>query len=361
MKMNVKKIDFTETKQRFPLTLLLTAVVFLVLVVALCLASVAVYVLARFNVLPGPLENDLGVGTLLALVSGISLIIGLGVTFLLAKIPLKPINQLVNGMNSLAAGNFDTRLEFSGALESHPTFGEITSSFNTLAEELQNTEMLRSDFINNLSHEFKTPLVSISGFAELLDSSDVTEDERKQYIAAIKEESARLTHMAVDVLNLTKVENQTILAEVARFNVSEQIRSCLLLLEGKWSARDLEINLNLEEHYMVGGEELLKQVWINLFDNAIKFANNGGMLNVDVEREGDFYRFDISNTGATIPEEKQKYVFNKFYQVDESHTSAGHGIGLAVVKRIVELHDGCISVTSRDGLTTFSVLLPIGE
>ena len=347
-----------KTEHRFSLTLLFAFIVFLVLIVALSLAALMVYFLVKLRIIVS-VDEQVDFGTVLLFMSVISLVIGFGITVLLGKIPLRPINKLVSGMNSLANGNFETRLEYKGMIDNHPTFHEITVSFNKLAEQLQNTEMLRSDFINNFSHEFKTPIVSIAGFVEILESTELTEEERTQYKEAIKEESRRLASMATNILELTKVENQSILTDVSRFNVSEQLRSALVLLEGKWSKKAVELDFEFDEYYIVGNEEFLKQVWINLLDNAIKFVDDGGVISAKIVPLGSKLRIDISNMGATIPEEKQKYIFNKFYQADESHSTKGNGIGLAIVKRIVELHNGSVSVKSEDGVTTFSVFLPL--
>jgi len=346
-----------KREHRFSLTLLLAALVFVILTVALTLATVLVYVLVRLGV-GVSIDEKVNFVTVLFLLSATSLIIGFGITVLLVKFPLRPINTMVNGMNNLAEGKFDTRLEYSALVRNVPAFAEITDSFNKMAEQLQNTEMLRNDFINNFSHEFKTPIVSIAGFAEILESAEISEEERLQYATAIKEESKRLASIATNVLELTKVENQSILTDASRYNVSEQLRFCLVLLEAKWSKLDIELDFDFDEYYIIGNEELLKEVWINLLDNAIKFVNSGGSIIVKIEPSGKNLRFEISNTGATIPPEKQKYIFNKFYQSDESHSTEGNGIGLAIVKRIVDLHDGCVSVKSENGMTSFSVVLP---
>ena len=357
----MKKADFSkrrkEREQRFSLTLLLAFIVFLVLLVALSLAALTIYLLIEFDVIAS-IDGQVDFGSLLIFMSLISLVIGSALTVLLGKIPLSPINKLVNGMNNLADGKFETRLEYARPIENHPAFVEISGSFNRMAEQLQNTEMLRGDFINNFSHEFKTPIVSIAGFAEILESDDLSEEDRAQYISAIKEESRRLASMATNILELTKVENQSILTDVSHYNVSEQLRSALVLLEGKWSKLNIELDFDFDEYYISGNEEFLKQVWINLLDNAIKFVDEGGTISAKITPSENDLRIDISNTGTTIPVEKQKYIFNKFYQVDESHSTKGNGIGLAIVKRIVELHNGSVSVKSENGLTTFTVCLP---
>lgn len=344
-------------KQNFPLTILLTVIVFIILTVAIGLAALIVYILVTLGVFGGTAE-EIELGAVLAIMSLISLFIGSTTTILLGKFPLKPINKLVDGMKSLASGKFDTRIEYRGSIANHPTFSEITKSFNTLAEELGKTEMLRSDFINNFSHEFKTPIVSISGFAKLLLRGNLSEEQREQYLKAIDEESMRLSYMATNVLNMTKIENQAILTDISSFNLSEQIRSAVLILEGKWSKRDIEFQLDFDEYTVMANEELLKEVWINLIDNAIKFSPRGEKVKVDITDMNEKIRVSISNIGKGIPQHKLEKIWGKFYQADESHHREGNGIGLAIVKRIVELHKGEAFVSSKDGITTFTVDIP---
>lgn len=187
------------------------------------------------------------------------------------KIILKPIKRIIDQLDRLASGDFKTRLHFGKPIADHPTFKQVEKSFNRAAEELDYTEMLRSDFINNFSHEFKTPIVSIAGFAKLLRRGNLTDEQKEEYLEVIEEESLRLSAMANNVLNLTRVENQTILTEVTRFNLSEQIRGAVLLLAEKWTPKNLYMDMQFGEHMICANEELLKQVWINLLDNAIKF------------------------------------------------------------------------------------------
>ena len=168
----------------------------------------------------------------------------------------------------------------------------------------------------------------------------------------------RLSSMASNVLNLTKVENQTILTDVSRFNLSEQVRSAVLLLEEKWSSKNIDLQLDFDEYMIEANEEMLKQVWINLIDNAVKFVPRCGTVELEVIDAGENLYVKVSNTGSEIPSEKQEKIFAKFYQADESHATQGNGIGLAIVKGIVELHNGEISVNSGNGITTFAVMLP---
>jgi signal transduction histidine kinase len=346
-----------KQKQRVSLTLLFALLSFCVLLVAILLAWGLVMLLIQFNVFEG-VSEEIRMSNIVIIMSLASLVMGAGLAMIAGKIPLKPFNKFVDGLNSLAAGNFKTRLSYKGPLANHQTVFEVTESFNKLAKELENTEMLRSDFINNFSHEFKTPIVSIAGFAKLLRRGNLTEEQKTQYLIAIEEESMRLSYMATNILNMTKVENQEILTDVTKFNLSEQIRFAVLLLEEKWSKKNIELQLDFDEHMIEANEELLKQVWINLVDNAVKFAPRCATVGIDICATAQSYIVSVSNTGSDIPIEKQKRIFNKFYQADESHAQEGSGIGLAIVKKIVELHNGWVSVKSDNGMTVFSVELP---
>ena len=186
----------------------------------------------------------------------------------------------------------------------------------------------------------------------------MSEEQRVQYARAIREESMRLSSMASNVLNLTKVENQTILTDVSRFNLSEQVRSAVLLLEEKWTSKNVDLQLDFEEFTIEANEEMLKQVWINLIDNAVKFVPPLGTVALEVIDQGEALCVKVGNTGSEISIDKQEKIFHKFYQADDSHATKGNGIGLAIVKRIVDLHHGTVSVSSGSGVTTFTVVLP---
>lgn len=344
-----------ERKNRMSLTALFSAVAFFVMFLSLSITTVAVFLLYKIRILPDA-GSASGALWLLFFMATASLIIGTVTAIFVMKFPLKPLNRLINHMNRLAAGDFKTRLHFGKRLSSLPAFSELEGSFNKLAEELDSTEMLRSDFINNFSHEFKTPIVSIAGFAKVLKRGKLDEKQREEYISIIEEESMRLSYMATNVLNLTKVENQTILTGQSRFNLSEQIRSAVLLLENEWSRKGVEIDLELEEYGIEANEELLKQVWINLLDNAVKFSPEGGRVGISADRKEDELIVSISNEGE-IREEHIDKLFRKFYQADRSHSAKGNGIGLAIVKHVVELHGGRVTVKSADGKVTFCVAL----
>ncbi len=286
------------------------------------------------------------------------IILGAIISYLASRVPIKFINTIVDAVNRLASGDYSARISLGEMGIDNPSIHDFAESFNRMASELDGTEMLRSDFVNNFSHEFKTPISSIAGFAKLLKKGNLTEEQRKEYLDIIEEESLRLSEMSTNVLSLTKLENQTILSNVARYNLSEQIRNCVLLLENKWMKKNLEIDIDFDEFYIEANSEILKEVWINLLDNAVKYSDEGGMITVGVRKEGQNLRVDISNTGFVIPPEKIETIYNKFYQADESHSAMGTGVGLAIVKKAVSLHNGEVSVTSADGKTSFSVVLP---
>ena len=347
-----------KKSNNFGMLVLFILVVFLALVVNTTITCISVYLLAKNGVLVVLDASAADIRRLISFYAWISIPVGVLIAVAASKFPLKPIRDLMAGMDALASGDFKTRVNVGAIMGKYPSFAGVAASFNTMAEHLESTEVLRSDFINNFSHEFKTPIVSIAGFAKLLRRGSLPREQQQEYLTIIEEESMRLSEMATNVLNLTKVENQTILSDLSEYNLSEQIRSCILLLENKWVKKDLELQLDFGEHMIRASEELLKQVWINLLDNAIKFSPHGHTIRVRITEGEDRIAVSVLNTGSEIPEEKQDMVFRKFYQADESHATQGNGVGLAIVKRITELHGGRAGVKSGGQVTEFTVELP---
>lgn len=346
-----------ERKRYFELGLLVSMVIFLTQFITTLLAGSVIYlfhitdIISLKDIKPEPVY-------LVLYMIVVSTVIGFIVALTSMRIPTNPLVFVIQKINQLASGNFKVRLSFKSPLSRHPVLSELSESFNRMAEELENTEMLRGDFVNNFSHEFKTPIVSIAGFASVLRQGDLTEEEREQYLAVIEEEARRLSDMATNVLNLTKVENQSILTDISSFNLSEQIRSCILLLTDKWENKNLKFRIDFREYNINANEELLKQVWINLIDNAIKFSSPEGTIEINIWNSSDKLTVTVLNSGEEIPKEELSQVFNKFYQADKAHSVQGNGIGLAIVKQVVALHKGTVSVRSEDGLTMFTVKLP---
>lgn len=281
---------------------------------------------------------------------------GLVISTVFSERLLAPIRELAHAHRKVAEGDFSVRVEESGNLDE---MGELQRSFNHMAEDLGSIEMFRTDFINSFSHEFKTPIVSIRGFARQLQRGGLTQEQQKEYLDIIVRESDRLANLSVNVLMLTRLENQQIVTDKVSFQLDEQLRSCILLLEKRWTEKKLELDIELEPINYYNNTELMSHMWVNLLENAIKFSPPGGTLGVRCRRNGSDIEVSISDTGIGMDEETQKYIFNKFYQGDNSHTSPGNGVGLAVVRRVAELAGGKVSVKSAPGEgSVFTVTLP---
>ena len=286
----------------------------------------------------------------------VSALVGMALTILASRIPLRPIRDLIEAINQLAHGNFHVRVHLDLTQE----FVRLSESFNSMAQELENTELLRSDFINNFSHEFKTPIVSLRGFAKILKNDSLTKEERDEYLDIIISESNRLSQLSTNVLNLSKIEKMSILSDMESFDLSEEVRQSVLLLESKWQKKNLELFIDMDELEYHGNKALLNQVWINLIDNAIKFSPQNGKIKLKLHKKKDQVVFQILDNGCGMDEETKNHIFDRFYQGDSSHTAEGNGIGLTVVEKIVHLHKGQIRVVSEAGIgTTFTVNLPI--
>lgn len=346
-----------EINYRFKLTMFFSIVNFLLMGIALLIVGGIIITLLQTGIISfDEPSSSRGLLIIMLINAGASLCVGTCMAFFFGKVPVRPISTVIEGMNKLADGKYDTRIDLGDG----QITGGVSDSFNKMAEELQNTELLRSDFINNFSHEFKTPIVSILGFAKLIKKGNLSDDQKAEYLDIIEEESERLSRMATNVLDMTRIENQTILTDITWFNLSEQIRSAVILLEKKWTAKDIDMMLDFDEHMIEGNVELLRHVWINLVDNAVKFSPEGGRIHIGIEdaAEQNALRITVRNQGKEIPESEQERIFSKFYQSDKSHSTEGNGIGLAIVKRVVRLHCGYVSVQSADGHTTFTVILP---
>ncbi|MPM53346.1 Adaptive-response sensory-kinase SasA [bioreactor metagenome] len=279
------------------------------------------------------------------LLAVISTIMGTILTTVIGNEILNPFRVLNVAMKKLASGDFSVRIELSNHFAAYE-FDELTASFNLMAEQLGSVEMLRSDFVNNFSHEFKTPIVSVKGFAKVLKKDELSLAERNEYLDIIINEADRLATLSRNVLSLSKIENQTIITDNNWYDLTEQLRCAILLLENKWQLKHLDLDINLEEIKFFGNEELLNQIWINLIDNAIKFSNDSGQLSIRLMRNQDDIVFEIRDTGIGMSPETQKFMFDKFYQGDTSHSVEGNGIGMTIVRKIVELYKGEIFIDS---------------
>lgn len=285
----------------------------------------------------------------------ISIFIGVILSLTLSYFPLRPVGQLIRAIHAVADGNFQTKVTLKYPKE----LRELAQSFNQMTDELAGIEMLRSDFINNFSHEFKTPIVSIMGFAKLLKTKDLSEEEKEEYLDIIISECKRLSDLSSNVLNLSKVESIAVLSDTVSYNVTEQIRESILQLEGKWEEKEIEFQLDLNDCLISCKPELLKQVWVNLIDNAVKFSPQRGEISIYTKQTDNSFIFRISDNGIGMDSRTQEKIFERFYQGDISHSTEGNGLGLSLVRKIITLHRGTIRVESEPGKgTIFIVTLP---
>lgn len=324
----------------------------LVITFAEVIVTVAEFLLSRTDwFTPEELQSSAWV---IFMWGGASMIIGLTLAAVVGKWVLKPVSGLIDGLTKLSEGEYSTRIEDKDS----GTLRTVSKSFNHLAEELEKTEILRSDFINSFSHEFKTPISSINGLIQLMKTGKLSHKKQMEYLDIIAEETSRLSEMTTNILNLSKYESQGILTDKTTFNLSEQIRMCVLLLERKWSAKKLNLSLDFDEYEIEGNDDMLRQVWVNLLDNAVKFANEGGHLAVRIRKEDGYIYVEVENTGSVIEEKDCQRVFQKFYRTDAAHEKEGNGIGLSIVGSIVRLHGGRVDVGGEEGKTVFTVALP---
>lgn len=354
--MKIKETELMRRHRR-SLTVIFSVLIFLSLLVSVAVIALTTSLLINAGVLSTG-QAGLDATKILWVMAISSVVLGTLAAVLVSHIPLKPVDEAIDAINRLAAGDFHTRLHFGKIISRVPAMAELNESFNKMAQELENTELLRTDFINNFSHEFKTPIMSIAGFSSLLKRGNLSDDQKQEYMDVIEKESLRLAEMASSVLILSNVENQTILRDVSTYNLSEQIRSAILLLENKWSRKHIEWGLDFDEVMITGNEKMLKQVWINLLDNAIKFTTEYGTVRISIQPKKAATQVVIENTGSTVSKEQAELIFQKFYQIDASHATEGNGIGLAVVKKIVDLHRGTATVVSDRDVTAFTVTLP---
>ena len=290
----------------------------------------------------------------LMLLSGV---VGTIIAAWIGKYYLSSMKDLIKATERVAKGDFSVRLP----VEKNSEMGALMLSFNRMVRDLGSIEMFRNDFINDFSHEFKTPIVSIRGFAKQLQRDDITDEERKEYATIIANEAQRLTNLSTNILLLSKLENQQILTAKTDFRLDEQLRTSILLLEKEWMEKNLELEIELDEATIHGNAEMLSQVWVNLLSNAIKFTPAGGKIGVFLHRREQAVEVTVQDNGIGMDPLTKSHIFEKFYQGENSHSAQGNGLGLAMVKRVVELSSGKIRVESTEGVgSTFTVTLPIG-
>ena len=305
-------------------------------------------------------DGRIGIWGALCFIYAVCSLIAVSMVVMMRMVFIHPLQRNIEAMKKLANGDFTVRVNHAEHGYVPREMVEFEQSFNKAAEELGGTEILRKDFINNFSHEFKTPIVSISGFADLLLEEQLPPEDQKEYLTIIRDESRRLADLATNILTLNRVESQTILTDKAAFPLDEQLRQSVLVTQQKWRQKELDFDADLAPAEYTGSEGLLKEVWLNLLDNAAKFSPEGGTVAVNLRKEKSALMVSVTDQGEGMSADTQAHIFEQFYQGDTSHTTQGNGLGLAMVKKVLELHGGSIQVNSAPGQgSCFTVTLLI--
>ena len=277
-----------------------------------------------------------------------------------------PIIRISEGVKKVSEGDFSVQLEHwkrnMGKRKSIYTdeIDELANNFNKMAGELNGMNYMRKDFMSNVSHEIKTPVAAITGFSEMLLDGGLDEEDQKEYLTYLNQESLRLSRLCENMLQMSRLDNQIIVEKKQEVMVDEQLRRCIISLGEKWSQKEINFNLQLEKCSIISAYDLLFQIWTNLIDNAIKYSKQECTIWITADIESDFLKVSIRDEGIGIPMEKQSKIYDKFYQCDESHKRQGSGLGLSIVNRIVELLNGSIFHVSDEGKgTEVTVMIPV--
>ncbi|MBE6768890.1 MAG: HAMP domain-containing histidine kinase [Ruminococcaceae bacterium] len=341
LKIRGQKIRFSL---RTRLTLLIGTVLLCSIAIALGLTKLLEWLIPSVSIVPQWIQLNV-----------FSLVVATAATQYLSKIFFDPIKALNNGMQKVADGDFSVRLETNAtSLE----IQEMFAGFNMMVKELSSTEILQTDFVSAVSHEFKTPINAIEGYTTLLQSTDNIDEVENEYIEKILFNTKRLSSLVSHILLLSKLENQTIQTNRETYRLDEQLREAILALESAWGPKEMEFDVDLETITYSGNKTLLYHVWSNLLSNAIKFSPDGSTITLRLKTAPHGIVFSVEDQGIGLSEEAQKHLFDKFYQADTSHKSDGNGLGLALVKKIVTLCGGTVSAENRaEGGCRFTVML----
>ena len=286
----------------------------------------------------------------------ISVGIGMLVFYRFNHLFLKPINELSTVLKQVERGNYDVEVKADVQVRE---LRRLMRGFNRMTKEISSVELLKKDFISYFSHEFKTPITSIRGFSRQIKERDLSYDKQQEYIDIIYRESDRLIRMSSNVLTLTKLEHQATLTNTKIFSLDEQLRRTLLLLEEEWTAKELTLELDFPEIEINSNEEMIQQIWVNVIGNAINYSDYGGKLKIECKKDNEFAKVRIRDYGAGMTDEIRERIFEKFYQGDASHGASGNGLGMSIVKRIIDLCGGKIVIKSQlEKGTTVVIYIP---
>lgn len=275
----------------------------------------------------------------------------------------EPLHRIAEATKKVAGGDFSVYVPTIHTSDKLDYLDLMILDFDKMIEELGSVETLKTDFVSNVSHEMKTPVAVIKNYAELLEKRSITEDQRREYAASIRQAAGRLSDLITNILRLNKLENQTICPEVEIYDLCGQLEECILNYENIWDEKDLELDVELEDRaYVQADRSLMELVWNNLLSNAAKFTDKGGTVKIRQSAGAGLLKVAVSDSGCGMSEESRKHIFDKFYQGDTSHAKEGNGLGLTLAKRVIELMDGDITVISEEGKgSTFIVTLPQSE
>ena len=329
-----------------------------------------VIILPFFFLIPGVLyflaRNGISVGTVtvpitvtFVLIGLLCFLLGYVISFFLMRNVFHPLEEMSRASRQIARGDYSAQIDYQGSIDEIRT---TIDNFNFMARELNSVEIMRNDFIANVSHEFKTPLSSIAGYVTLLQDPDLSENERNEYIQMAFFNIEKLNDLTSNILQLSRLENQNALREPVRYRLDEQIREAIVLLEPKWSKKNITLDVDLMELSYTGQSALLFQVWTNLIGNAVKFSNPGSSIAITLRQYHNDITVTVSDRGIGMTEETKKHIFEKFYQGDSSRKEQGNGLGLAICRIILDLCGGDIHVSSEPGKgSVFTVRLPSPE
>lgn len=277
----------------------------------------------------------------------VSVVVGGVMTAVISRTFFNPIKNLRQAMDKVANGDFTIQLDTDKS--SSGEIKELYAGFNLMINELRATEILQTDFISNVSHEIKTPINAIEGYSTLLQGCENLDDDQKGYVEKILFNTGRLSSLVSNILLLSKIENQSIQAKREVFSLDEQIRETIVALETAWEPKNIELDVELDSVKYNGNELMMRHVWSNLIGNAIKFTPENSTISIRLENRKDKFIFSVSDQGEGLSEEAQKHLFDKFYQADTSHKSEGNGLGLALVKQILDIDGGDIITENING------------
>ena len=352
--MNKKRVKLSA-KLKFKIIYL----IFNILLFSGILTGVIMYLLTIMKALtfrPGPFG---GIEVILALLIT-SIIVGTVIGTFFAYRTITPIKNLSDATKEIAEGNFNVSIEELEYKDDDTELSNLIKNFNIMAKKLSEIETLRSDFIANVSHEFKTPLSTIEGYVTLLQDEKITPEERKKYTNIILEATNKINNLTSNILKISKLQNQEVELVKNEYNISEQIRETIIILESLWDKKNISFDLSLPDVYIKSDEELLQQVWLNIISNAIKFSFENSEIKVFLEHDSEYITVNIKDYGCGMSDDTISHIFDKFFQGDKSRSKEGNGLGLCLTKEIINLCKGTIKVESKlnEG-STFIVKLPI--